>query len=140
MARGRANTIEDFWRQVEEHPSGCWLWTGHTDLAGYGRLKFGGRDWLAHRLAYEATLGPIPVDHDLDHRCEVKNCVSPLHLTPLTSAEHMRLSHERRGPSKECRSGHPRTPENTYHRPSGGIECRECKRKWEAEKRERLRG
>jgi hypothetical protein len=32
-----------------------------------------------------------------------------------------------------CRRGHPRTEENTYHRPDGRVECRDCKRSLRAE-------
>lgn len=48
----------------------CWPWQS-TNGAGYGR----------HREIYEAVIGPIRVDCDLDHRtCERRDCVNPWHL------------------------------------------------------------
>src|SRR5690606_21541386 len=40
--------------------SGCLVWTGHLNHAGYGRLWVDGRMVLAHRYAWEQENGPIP--------------------------------------------------------------------------------
>ena len=34
---------------------------------GYGQVSWGGRSRLAHRVAFEAFLGPVPVGLVLDH-------------------------------------------------------------------------
>ena len=99
----------------------CTLWEGKLDRDGYGRMDDGQR--LAHRVAYEVFIGPIPDGHELDHLCEVRPCVNVLHLEPVTHAEHMRRRAAKR---THCRHGHEYTPENTYRTPVGARQCRVC--------------
>ena len=79
------NALIYFWGQVDKTDS-CWLWTGHLDRNGYG--KVGNR--LAHRMAYTMVKGVIPEGLSLDHLCRVHNCVNPDHLEPVTHAENVR--------------------------------------------------
>jgi len=72
-----------FWAHVMVS-DGCWLWAGSVDSCGYGR--WGSR--LAHRLVYEALVGPIEGMYVL-HRCDVPRCVSPGHLFLGTQADNM---------------------------------------------------
>jgi len=80
----------------------CWLWTGAiigSERGGYGYIKVGGSaasPTIVHRLMYERDVGPIPEGLELDHLCEVKRCVRPSHLEPVTHAENMRRLFERR--------------------------------------------
>lgn len=68
-------------------PNGCWLWLAGCNDRGYGSLgTLDGRHLGAHRLFYEAFVGPIPDDLPLDHLCRVTHCVNPLHLEPVTAA------------------------------------------------------
>jgi len=81
--------------RVEAHPGGCWIWVAARDNgSGYGRLTHNGRLQLAHRLAYEAWVGPIPAGLEIDHLCRVKGCVKPSHLEPVTHAENTRRHFE----------------------------------------------
>lgn len=74
----------------------CWVWLGRADHYGYGRLVRGGRYFGAHRVSYIQRVGPIPAGYELHHRCEVKLCVNPAHLVPLTPEEHGKLHEEAR--------------------------------------------
>lgn len=99
---------------------GCWQWLGSIDKDGYGR--YSGR--MAHRAMWEERRGPIPSGHQLDHRCRNRACVNPEHLEPVTRAVNMA-----RGATANktaCKSGHQFNPENTYRRPSGHRDCKEC--------------
>lgn len=69
---------------------GCWLWTAFIAPSGYGHLRIGERNALAHRVAYELFIGPIPPGMQIDHRCGCRICVNPDHLRVATHAENMR--------------------------------------------------
>lgn len=69
---------------VEPELGECWVWCARLNRNGYGRLSVGGRELMAHRLSYEAHVGPIPDGLLLDHLCRVRQCVNPAHLEPVT--------------------------------------------------------
>src|SRR5262245_2571494 len=89
-ARGRyGDSWNRFWAQVVVTQDGCWLWTGGTTSAGYGRFEYGDGKQPAHRIAYEALVGPIPDGLELDNVCRNPRCVRPDHLEPVTHLENM---------------------------------------------------
>lgn len=61
--------------------TGCWLWTGYCDPAGYGRF---GRNTSAHRFSYATFTGPLVPGMVIDHICRVRCCVNPAHLRQVT--------------------------------------------------------
>lgn len=67
----------------------CWLFVeaGRENRNGYGRLRWQGKELMAHRLSYEAHVGPIPDGLLLDHTCRVRCCINPAHLEPVTVQE-----------------------------------------------------
>ncbi len=59
----------------------CWLWTSGTNKAGYGRLYFGGKEWLAHRLMYHTVTGEDVTGVTVRHfECDNPPCCNPAHL------------------------------------------------------------
>ena len=91
-----------FWDRVLVTET-CWLWTGATQTRGYGSVGVGnGRTALAHRVAYQQTVGPIPDGMTIDHVCENKVCVNPDHLEVVTRAENTRRAAERASTSCYC--------------------------------------
>lgn len=91
--------------------SGCWIFTGCL-LKGYGQINSGGnggKALYAHRVTYEAFIGPIPPNKNLDHLCRTPACVNPWHLEPVTQRENiMRGMSEvaRRAERTHCPQGH----------------------------------
>jgi len=128
--------IERFWTYVNKTPT-CWLWTGAT-LNGYGRFGRGPGQTtgVAHRMAYEQLVGPIPAGLHLDHLCRVHACVNPAHLEPVTCRENLLRGETitaRRAAQTSCLRGHAFDGENTYVAPNGCRDCRTCRR--EADRR-----
>lgn len=76
---------------VRVQPDGCWIWQRAVarKAAPYGRVIHGGRLKQAHRVVYEAMVGPIPDGLHLDHLCRVPSCVNPAHLEPVTVQENI---------------------------------------------------
>lgn len=72
-----------FWSKVNKS-DGCWEWNASTFDDGYGCFWAAGRNWRAHRVAYELLVGPIPDGVMLDHECFNHACVSPRHLRLAT--------------------------------------------------------
>lgn len=85
-------TVEDFHRRAEPEPNtGCWLWTGTTDGAGYGRVMDKGRGVQAHRFVWALANGPIPKGLCVRHFvCGQPLCVNPGHLRLGTVADNNR--------------------------------------------------
>lgn len=67
--------------------TGCWIWQGAKNGAGYGHLGHRGKTLLAHRVSYEAFIGPIPTGALLRHNCDNRACCCPQHLAPGTYAQ-----------------------------------------------------
>lgn len=67
--------------------SGCWLWSGWNSGNGYGKVRWKGRAWMAHRLVFWLLRGEIPENHVLDHLCRRRHCCNPDHLEPVTVRE-----------------------------------------------------
>lgn len=64
--------------------TGCWIWAGSIDRAGYGRVSQNRTNQLAHRIYWQRIHGAIPSTQQLDHLCRVRRCVNPSHLEPVT--------------------------------------------------------
>lgn len=73
------NTEYDFWSRVDiGTPDECWPWTGARFSNGYGAVKYRGKQWRTHRLAYTFCQGEIV--ESILHSCDNKPCCNPMHL------------------------------------------------------------
>ncbi|MFF1459704.1 HNH endonuclease signature motif containing protein [Streptomyces sp. NPDC058330] len=87
--------------------AGCVRWQGRTDKGGWGYAKVNSRRHAvpAHHVAWAIAFGDIPEDTgmEVDHLCQVRNCVSIVHLEWVTTLENQRRIDKRR---PLCRRGH----------------------------------
>lgn len=130
-----------FWSKVHRQDDGCWLWTAYKNRDGYGVIRVGGRSGrslLAHRVAYEMSVGTIPGGLVIDHLCRVRHCVRPDHMEPVTNRENLVRGEGFIGVavrSTHCPSGHAYTDDNLLPNRNGWRRCRRCYSEWRAARR-----
>ena len=108
---------------IMEPNTGCWLFSGHLDIGGYGVFWFNGKNRKAHRFAYEAEVGAIPDGLFLDHTCRTRSCCNPRHLRPCTMFEKAPAATNRA--KTHCLHGHEFNSDNAYVH-EGARRCRVC--------------
>lgn len=87
----------DFVVEDRGYESPCWVWQRKVTRKGYGIVGVAeGGERHAHVVVFERERGAVPDGCELHHRCEVRLCVNPEHLEPLTHAEHMAVHAEMR--------------------------------------------
>lgn len=77
-----------FWAKVDK-TGDCWVWTGHTNSAGYGMIATSGGKRNAHRVSYELNNGAIPGGQCVRHTCDNPLCVNPNHLVVGTTQDNV---------------------------------------------------
>ena len=122
--------------KVHIDEDGCWLWLPSKFTNGYGQASYYGKRRKAHRVVYMTLVGAIPEGLTLDHLCEVKHCVNPEHLEPVTNLVNYRRG-DKNARRTHCIHGHPFSGENLYVAPDGHRQCRTCKRKADRESKKR---
>lgn len=120
--------------------SGCWeiQSTRHASKGmnnkerGYGDFSYRGKNYRAHRIAYQLAKGPIPPGYVVAHSCDNPPCCNPDHLSAKTELENAaemiekRRNYEQR--RTECPKGHPYNEQNTrYVRAKSGRMARACR-------------
>ncbi len=84
--------LRNFWARVRKGvgKDDCWEWVGDHIKKGYGRLRLGGRNFLAHRVSFFLANGELPSDLIIRHTCNNPPCCNPNHLKSGTCADNTR--------------------------------------------------
>lgn len=87
----RERRREVFWTRIPrtDNDECCWEWTGTRLSTGYGVFSMDHTPRLAHRLAYEWGIGPIPDKLQVLHSCDNPPCCRLSHLFLGTQADNI---------------------------------------------------
>jgi hypothetical protein len=110
---------------------GCHVSTYSVASHGYAQIGWqskaeGRAGTLAHRAAWVAVHGQIPLGMTLDHLCKNRRCVNTDHLRLLPNYENARRTNGWDWPLGECRNGHPNSM--LRRQSDGRIKCQQCRR------------
>jgi len=124
------DVYDRLWSRVSFGPK-CWTYNGVKDSDGYGWIKDGGKQLLAHRVVVAEETGVDLSGKLVLHVCDNPACVRPDHLRVGTHKDNMRdmssKGRSAKGKKTHCPQGHPYNAENTYIDISkNGRRCRTC--------------
>lgn len=99
--------LDFFYGQQQTLSTGCVVWTGVTNNAGYGFIGFKPQDpdtgapkanstrmMTVHRLAFMIEHNRLPSQRNINHTCHNRLCLCPDHLVEGTQTEKMRAMRE----------------------------------------------
>jgi HNH endonuclease len=106
----------------------CLIWGGYKNPKGYGRRRYRGRFWMAHRVAWVEAHGEIPEGMYVLHHCDNPPCINIEHLFLGTLADNNH-DRDRKGRHWQKKKTHCPRGHAYDHVTAGGRRwCRQCDR------------
>lgn len=146
-----AAAVQRFWCKVDKNGpipvvrpdlGPCWKWLAGGSW-GYGYFTLSRAKRIrSHRAAFMLLRGKIPEGKELDHLCQIRDCVNPSHLEAVTRHEHLLRNMNgiigKNASKTHCKRGHLLSGTNLKI-VNGTRQCREClrirRRRWGAANR-----
>lgn len=125
--------IQKLVKKLKGNRKGCWVWTGNTTPAGYGKIRLRYEMWTVHRVTHELFIGPVPTGLVVHHECRNPRCCNPRHLEAVTQSVNIFRGNIGRGKTHykrratHCPHGHPLSGANLIWATGKGYKWRVCK-------------
>ena len=71
----------------------CWIWQGSIISNGYGQFNSYLDTTLAHVFSYIVFCGELEDGFEVDHTCQNRACVAPIHLEAVTHSVNVQRSY-----------------------------------------------
>lgn len=106
LPAGAVSRFFSIFRRSVQDATGCLLWGGRRNAAGYGLFDLQKRPRLAHRMSFWLHTRILPRGFSVLHRCDNPACVNPSHLFLGTHEDNMKdmvaKGRQVKGPSHSC--------------------------------------
>lgn len=100
-------------RYIPEPNSGCWLWLGAINKAGYGQIRYNKKIINAHRYYYQKYNNiTLPYNVVVRHKCDNPLCVNPEHMEIGSHQDNMNDMVKRNRSAKGENHGNNKLTEN----------------------------
>lgn len=103
-----------------EPNTGCWLWNGPWNHAGYGSFKLHNSNVRSHKISFIHFKGLVRPGLSVAHKCHTRCCVNPDHLESIS---HKQNCIDRNKRKIYCNKGHLFTDENKKPQNKGKSYC-----------------
>lgn len=67
----------------------CFIWQGTQRRNGYGKITWGGKHYVPHKISYLIFNGLIKPNQVVRHTCDNKFCINPNHLIIGTQSDNI---------------------------------------------------
>lgn len=106
----RIKDPSDLIARTKINENGCMEWQNGLTTKGYACVCYQAKTQTAHRLIWKMINGEIPLDKQINHKCDNRKCINIDHLYLGTQKENIKdqldRNRHRHSNKKSCKNGH----------------------------------